>query len=211
MFLSVTDIVCELFRYTVPKFRGDGERLSPATVRVKFCGVVVTALVAEKTIGNVPATLGVPESVPVPLWLSTNVTLAGSAPASAMLGVGNPVVVTVKEFGTPYAKVALLALVKAGACWRIIVNDCVTGEPIPFVAVKLMLKSPPINTSGVPWSVPVPLPLSTKLRPVGRWPASVMLGVGIPDVVTVNDPKTPIVKMVLFALVKAGGTFATTV
>src|ERR1017187_7287492 len=90
MFLSVTDIVCELFRYTVPKFRGDGERLSPATVRVKFCGVVV------------PATLGVPESVPVPLWLSTNVTLAGSAPALVMLGVGKPVVVTAKEFGTPY-------------------------------------------------------------------------------------------------------------
>src|ERR1035438_7917796 len=106
-FLSVTDIVCELFTYTVPKFRGDGDTLSPATVRVKFCGVVVTTLVAVKTIGNVPATLGVPASVPVPLWLSTIVTPAGNPPASAMLGLGKPVVVTVKEFGTPYAKLAL--------------------------------------------------------------------------------------------------------
>src|ERR1035441_2486840 len=97
MFVSVTDSVCELFRYTVPKFRGDGEVLSPATFRVKFCVFVVTTLVAVKTIGNVPATLGVPESVPVPFPLSTNVTPAGNPPAFAMLGVGKPVVVTVKE------------------------------------------------------------------------------------------------------------------
>src|SRR5450631_2320158 len=134
-FLSVTDIVCDLFTYTVPKFRLDGERLSPATLRVKFCGVVVTGLVAVNTTGNVPATIGVPESVPVPFPLSINVTPAGRAPALAMLGVGKPVVVTVKELGSPYANVALFALVMAGACCRTIVKDCVAAGLIPFIAV----------------------------------------------------------------------------
>ena len=44
--VSVKESECELFSWTVPKFRLEGEALSPATVSVKFCVVVVTALVA---------------------------------------------------------------------------------------------------------------------------------------------------------------------
>ena len=67
-------------------------------------------------------------------------------PDSLMLGIGKPTVVTVKEFGTPNWNVALFALVKAGAWYRMMVKGCTAGEPIPFVAVKVMLKSPPSNT-----------------------------------------------------------------
>ena len=62
--VSETDSVCELFSCTVPKFRLDGEALSPATFSVKFCAVVVTTLVAERTMGNAPEErVGVPASV----------------------------------------------------------------------------------------------------------------------------------------------------
>jgi hypothetical protein len=53
-FVAVTDIVCELFRYTEPKLRFDGDKLSPDTVSVKFCVAVVTTLVAVRTSENAP-------------------------------------------------------------------------------------------------------------------------------------------------------------
>ncbi len=56
----------------------------------------------------------------------------------------------------------------------------------------------------MPLSVPVPLPLSTKLTPVGSAPFSLMVGVGAPVDAIINDPLTPIVKLALSALVIAG-------
>jgi hypothetical protein len=47
--------------------------------------------------------------------LSTKVTPEGNVPATLRLGVGLPVVVTVKEPGRVVEKVALFALVIAGA------------------------------------------------------------------------------------------------
>jgi hypothetical protein len=64
---------------------------------------------------NVPDAVGVPLSVPVPLPLLRNVTPAGKAPLSVMLGVGNPLVVTLNVPATPTWKVAAFALVNAGA------------------------------------------------------------------------------------------------
>ena len=45
--------------------------------------------------------------------------------------------------------------------------------------------------AGVPASVAVPSPLSTKVTPVGRAPVSLSAGVGNPVVVTVNVPSVP--------------------
>ena len=57
----------------------------------------------------------------------------------------------------------------------------------------------------MPASVPVPSPLSTNVTPDGSaTPPRAMVGAGKPDVVTVNDPATPTVKVVLAALVIAG-------
>ena len=59
--------------------------------------------------------------------------------------------------------------------------------------------------AGVPLRVPVPSPLSVKLTPLGRLaPPRARLGVGVPVVVTVNDPAVPTVKAVAFALLIVG-------
>ncbi len=59
-------------------------------------------------------------------------------------------------------------------------------------------------TPGVPLSVAVPLPLSTKVTPEGRAPDSESAGFGKPEVVTVKDEAPPTVEEVAFALVIAG-------
>jgi hypothetical protein len=65
---------------------------------------------AVNVMGNVPLALGVPLKMP-----ALNVTPPGSAPDSVILGVGNPVAVTVNEAAAPSVNVVLLALVMAGA------------------------------------------------------------------------------------------------
>lgn len=64
---------------------------------------------------------------------------------------------------------------------------------------------PPVPEAALPDSVPVPLPLSTKVTPLGSAPFSERAGGGNPVVVTVNDPDAPAVKVALVALVMAGG------
>jgi hypothetical protein len=61
---------------------------------------------------------GVPLSVAVPFPLSLNVTPLGSVPVSVRLGVGDPVVVTVKIPAVPAVNVVLFALVIAGLVWE---------------------------------------------------------------------------------------------
>ena len=51
--------------------------------------------------------------------------------------------------------------------------------------------------AGVPDREAVPLPLSTKVTPVGRVPVSARAGVGLPVVVTVKLPAPPTVKVVV--------------
>ena len=59
--------------------------------------------------------------------------------------------------------------------------------------------------AGVPESVAVPSPLSTKVTPAGNDPVSLSgVGIGKPVVVTVNVPNVPVVNVVLSALVIAG-------
>ena len=70
---------------------------------------------ALKVIGNVPALVGVPPRSPPPEALAVNVTPAGRLPVSVTVGVGVPVVVTLKEPAVPTVNVALFALVKTGA------------------------------------------------------------------------------------------------
>src|SRR5258708_39955664 len=148
---------------------------------------------------NVPAAAGVPLSVPVPLPLSWNATPLGKVPLSVMLGVGDPVVVTVNEPASPTWNVVVFALVIVGAWFTVSVKFCVAFGLTPFCAVKVIGNVP--GAVGVPLSVPVPLPLSRNVTPAGKVPLSVMIGVGIPVVVTLNVPKAPTWKVVEFALV----------
>src|SRR6267143_399673 len=151
---------------------------------------------------NVPVAVGVPLSVPVPLPLLRNVTPAGKAPLSVMLGVGNPLVVTVNVPATPTWNEVAFALVIAGAWPTVSVKFCVTFGVTPFCAVNVMANVP--DAVGVPLSVPVPLPLSRNVTPAGKAPLSVMLGVGDPLVVTLNVPAAPTWNVAAFALVIAG-------
>src|SRR5262245_66166377 len=86
------------------------------TVSVKFwVAFGGTPLAAVNVIGYVPPVpaAGVPESTPVP---ALNVTPEGNAPLSLSVGVGNPVLVTVKVPAVPTVNVVLLADVIAGPC-----------------------------------------------------------------------------------------------
>ena len=70
--------------------------------------------------------------------LSTKVTLLGKlAPPRVILGVGEPVVVTVKDPAVPTVNVAAFALVIAGTCWTVKVKACAADEPTVLVAVKV--------------------------------------------------------------------------
>ena len=60
-------------------------------------------------------TAGVPDSVAVPVPLSTNESPEGNAPVRVIAGVGNPVVVTLKLLAVPTVNVVAFALVIAGA------------------------------------------------------------------------------------------------
>ena len=82
------------------------------TVNVKlWTALGETPFDAVKVMGKVPVVVGVPLRAP-----ALNVTPLGSAPDSVMLGAGVPVAVTANEPAVPSVKVALLALVMAGAC-----------------------------------------------------------------------------------------------
>jgi hypothetical protein len=147
---------------------------------------------------------GVPLSVAVPFPLFTNVTPLGSVPVSVNVGVGDPVVVTVKLPAVPTVKVVLFPLVIAGAWFTVNVKVCVAALPTPLLAVSVSVYIPPLPDAGVPLSVAVPFPLFTNVTPLGSVPVSVNVGVGDPVVVTVKLPAVPTVNVVLLALVIAG-------
>ena len=63
---------------------------------------------------------------------------------------------------------------------------------------------PPLPASGVPASVAVPSPLSTKVTPLGSGRSSLKLESGNPLVVTVKLPSVPTVNVVWSALVIVG-------
>ena len=69
-----------------------------------------------------PGPVGVPWRVAVPLPMSLKVTPVGNGPVSVMLGVGTPVVVTVKQEVRPNTKVVVLPLLMVGAVWATAVS-----------------------------------------------------------------------------------------
>src|SRR3954452_5548021 len=111
------------------------------TLNVKFCVASVPipfAAVMIQAYGEpeaVPAP-GVPAMVAVLLPLSVNVTPLGSVPVRVIPLVGKPVVLTVNVWPlTPWVKVALLALVMAGAWLMVSVKFCVAFGVTPLLPV----------------------------------------------------------------------------
>jgi hypothetical protein len=163
-----------------------------------FCAVIVMGYVPM-----VPAA-GVPLSIPV---AAVNVTPVGSVPVSLSVGAGKPVAVTVNVPAKPSTKVALFALVIAGAWSTVSVKVCVPSAPAPLWAMIVNEYVPPLPAAGVPLSVPV----VASVTPLGSAPVSLMVGAGNPVAVTVNVPAVPTVKVVLVALVIAAGWFTVSV
>jgi len=94
----------------------------------------------------------------------------------------------------------LLSVTVAAPLFTVRVKDWV-AVPAVLVAVNVIRNVPAVE--GVPLSTPV---AAANVTPAGNAPLSVSVGVGVPVAVTVNDPETPTVKVVLLALVNAGGT-----
>ena len=89
--------------------------------------------------------------VAVPSPLSVNVTPLGKAPFSVRLGVGEPVVVTVKVLAAPTVKVVLLALVMIAGAW-LTVSWVV---PVTPLSVALMIEDPGATALANPAAVMV--------------------------------------------------------
>src|SRR5262249_29431376 len=117
---------------------------------------------------------------------------------------GKLLVVIVKVPATPTVNVVLFALVKVPASLIVSVKLCVAAAPTPLVAVNVNVCVPPVPVAAVPPSVAVPFPLSGKNRPAGS-ALDESAGVGLPAVVTVNEPAMPVVKVALLALVIDAG------
>src|SRR5258708_30531375 len=100
---------------------------------------------------NVPDAVGVPLSVPVPLPLLRNVTPAGKVPLSVMLGVGDPLVLTLNVPAAPTWNVTAFALVIVGGWPTVSVKLCVTFGLTPFSPVNIIANVP--YAAGVPLSV----------------------------------------------------------
>ena len=85
------------------------------------------------------------------------------------------------------------------------VKFCVEFGKTPLLAVMV------IGNEPTPVAVPLRTPVLLKVTPVGRAPVSLNVGEGKPEAVTEKEPAVPAVKVVLFALVMAGGWFAVSV
>jgi hypothetical protein len=116
--------------------------------------------------------------------LSENIKPLGKAPLSLVIGVGDPVVVTVNEPPTPTVNVVELALVIVGGVPTVSVKLCEASGETPSDAPNVIANIP--VWLGVPLSVPVPSWLSANITPFGSVPLSLTAGAGKPVVVTVN-------------------------
>ena len=141
--------------------------------------------------GKEPLEVGVPLRTPVE---ELKVTPEGRLPDWERVGAGEPVVVTVKEPREPRTKVALLALVMAGAWFTVSVKFCVAADPTPLLAVIVMGKMPAVPAAGVPLKVAVPFPLFVNVRVAGNAPVSPKVGAGTPEATKVYVPAIPTTK-----------------
>ena len=93
------------------------------------------------------------------------------------------------------------ALVILGVWLTVKVKACV-AVPVVFLALMVSVNAPP--AVGVPAMVADPLALPVKVTPEGRAPASLSVGAGLPDALTVKLNAVPTVALADAALVILG-------
>jgi hypothetical protein len=123
----------------VPEIVQFVEQFTAVTDRVKACVAFGNnPLLAVIVIGVTDGPAGVPLIVAVPSVLSWKVRGLGSDPEVILkLGVGVPVVVTVKLPFTPTVNVLLMALVICGGVFTVILTVDVTLLPAALVTVNV--------------------------------------------------------------------------
>jgi len=124
---------------TVPEMVQFVVQLATVADNVKDCVAFgTTPLFAVMVIGLTDAPAGVPLMVAVPLPLSTKVIGLGSDPLVMLkLGIGLPLVVTVKLPFEPTVNVVLLALVICGGDCTVITTVDVSLLPAVLVTVSV--------------------------------------------------------------------------
>ena len=174
------------------------------------------ALLAVMTGVYVPARVGLPDRLAVPLPLSVRVT-PGGRPLAVILAVGYPVATTSPQLFSGWPTGAVLQVgmeTKDGpplAPVTLIVK-CPDTDPPALVAVMTGVYVP--ARVGLPEMLAVPLPLSVRVIPGGR-PLAVILAVGYP-VATISPqlftgwPTVPVVQDGRLART-GGGDFLTVV
>ena len=140
---------------------------------------------------------------------AVNVMPEGNVPACVNVGVGVPLVVTVKVNGWPAMAVAEPALVIASPL-LIVRTKLWVAVPTKFAAAMVSVYVPWLPAAGVPDRVAVPLPLSLKVTPGGSagLESSVIAAVGKPVVVTEKLPAVATGKVADGALVITGAAVA---
>jgi len=173
-----------------------------STASVKLWFTVPAELVAVIAIGYVLSAFapGVPESVAVPLPLSTKVTPEGRVPVSENIGVGYPLASIVNELVLPITNTVLVVLMIDGAWLTVSVKLCVAFGLMPFEAMIVIGYVPPVLAAGVPERTPAEL----RVTPDGRLPVSEKVGVGYPLAVTANKHVISEIQFVDDALVIDG-------
>ena len=85
----------------------------------------------------------------MPLLFAVKLTPAGNEPDSLKVGVGKPVLFTLKENAAPTVAWADAAEVIAGAWSTVRVKDCVVVPALPF-AFKVTAYVPPVCAAADP-------------------------------------------------------------
>ena len=170
----------------------------PPIVKVKnWVALLPWPFDAMKPIWKLPVWGEVPARVPVPLAFGVKVIPDGRLPNSETVGVGVPVVVTVKLPATLWVNVVALAEVMAGAWSTVRVKDWEAAGLTPLEALKVIGNDP--VWVGVPDSEPW-----VNDTPPGSAPDSLIVGVGKPVAVGVKVPLEPTRKVAAAAEVMAG-------
>ncbi len=180
-------------------------RSGSTTTSASTCSWDPAAFVARSVRLVVPEVSGVPESVAVPSPLSVRLRPTGRSPSTSVrAAAGEPVVRTTKDPGWSTVMVASVAEENAGACCTTTVRVRRAEGETPFAAVTVRVLVPAVV--GVPASVAVPSPLSTKDSPSGSVPVALRDACGKPVVVIVVDPARPTTNVASPSLVIAGAS-----
>src|SRR5574337_1738740 len=177
--------------------------LGPKFTSPAYCAVIPCVATAKVPVANVATPL--PFSVPDPIFVAPSRKLTVPVGVPDPGGAGVTVAVKVTVCANTDGLMSTARAVWLGAFATVSVNACVASGGMPLAAVSVQEYVLAVPGPGVPASVPVPLPLSTKFTPVGKvHPLNVSAAEGTPIDVIENVPAWPTMNVAAFALVICG-------